>query len=150
MVWNDYTLISDLGREECVRRLRERMDSPWTLFGKRPVIGHVDERALEMRKRIKYVNAFQPRLSGEIVDEGGRTRLRFQFGMSAPVVVFMTIWFGGLLVFAVQTLFSGKPIWVLVPLLMIATGAAMMRLGRHSEERFLIDFLRSVLDARDS
>jgi hypothetical protein len=161
MPWKDYELISDLGREECVRRLQLQTDPPGTFFSKKPLIGYVDATGLEIRKHIKHQDGFQPWLIGEIVDESGRTRLRFHFGMSFCATAFVTIWFGGMLFMggamlmaAIRSLPSGAYqipdalVAIAISLLQLLVGLGM-RLGRRSEEQFLIEFLRDTIEARE-
>ncbi len=87
------------------------------------------------------------------------------FGMHTFVQVFMAIWFGGVLFFAViaalALLFlpreshptdSSRWLLIFVPAVMLVLGAGMVRFGcwlAREEAPFLANFLRTVLEAKD-
>lgn len=140
------------------------MDSPWTWFGKRPVIGSVIDGRLRAWKRIDYRNSFQVRLVADLVAEGGGTRLRCTFGMHPFVTGFMALWFGMVLLacggMAAALLLpgavpgvvaSGSWLGVGAPLGMLLFGAALLGIGRYAsrgERDLLLDFVRDTLGAR--
>jgi hypothetical protein len=101
-----------------------------------------------------------------LVAEGRGTRLRCRFAMHSAVLAFMVLWFGGVLVFGgsmvVTTLRDGlangaaqddQILLVVVPIMMLCAGAAMVVFGRYlarDDQRFLLDFLRDTIDAREA
>lgn len=164
---NSFDLISPLARDECVRRLRANTESSWfpAVFSNKPVSGHVEDTSFRIRKRIAYRNSFQPHLSGELSDEDGRTRMRCRLGMHPAVVAFMVIWFGGVVIgggtVAMRAigflLRGGAPAdaWpsIAAPAFMLVGGAALVGLGHfagRNEPRFLLDFLRDTIAAREA
>jgi hypothetical protein len=134
-------LVSPLPRQECVSRLKMKTDSGWG--GAAAVVGSVGE------------NSFQYSLSGELIDDHGRTRLHCSIGMHPLVRIFFTIWFGGVLlgcgmvsIWMAQAYAHGAlpPNWwpgAGVPFLMLAGGFALLTFGKHlarDEPASLIDF----------
>jgi hypothetical protein len=156
-------LISPLPRDECVRRLQVATDRWWALFGSRPLVGHVGESFLRVRKRIGYGNSFQCRLSATLEDEGSRTRLRCRLGMHPSVTLFMAFWFCGVVLIGAEVLVStaaallrgdaSAQAWmgIIGPFGMLAFGVALVAFGRflaRNEREFLLNFLRATIDAR--
>jgi hypothetical protein len=159
-------LVSPLDRDECVRRLRARTRSlgeDWefsTDFGTKPVAGRVEEASFQIYKRVAYGNPFQPRLSGELIDEGGRTRVRCRFARHPLVVLIMGIWFGCLLIsgssvaITAQRLHDPAETWaaMIITVFILALGVVFATLGllvARNEPRFLVDFLRDTIAARE-
>ncbi len=159
-------LVSPLPLPECVRRLRAEVDSMWTFFGKRPLVGRVDDHWLRVARRIRYRNSFQTWMSARLSAEGGGTRLRCRFGMHPLVTVFMAAWFGFVLmlggpasvvvlvklVAAPAPTAAGEWLLALIPVWMLAIGSAMVGIGRwlaRGERRYLIEFLRQSVEARE-
>jgi hypothetical protein len=92
---NPVELATRLSPDECVRRLRENVDSWWMLFGKKSVIGRISETRFTGRVRISYRNSFQTCVRADIHAEAGGTFIVCRFGMSRFVIAFMAVWFGG-------------------------------------------------------
>jgi hypothetical protein len=160
-----FDLVSPLAREECVRHLRANTESPWVpaVFSKKPVAGDVGDTWFSLRKHIAYRNPFQPLLSGDLLDEGGRTRVRCDLDkIRLSVIAFMVLWFGFVLIIggrmAVMSAIRAGALaaaWPdIVPLaIMLAGGAAFVGLGlflARNEQRFLLDFLRDTIAAREA
>ena len=163
-------LFSPQPPEECARRLQEAIDlERWVLIrsgswgGSRPVIGQVEGLSIRLRKRIGYSNGFQTFLLATMESDGTGTRIRGEFAMHASTRVFIYCWFGFLIFFTVMAVagtvasaFSSSPArlvnWMilLVPLLMVAFGLTLVRLGRYlarHEAAFLTRFLCETLEA---
>jgi hypothetical protein len=125
--------------------------------------GYVEETSFRICKRIAIANPFQPHLSGELLDEGGRTRVRCGVGMHLAIVGFMTIWLvfaliagGTVAVPAIGFLLRGGALadaWpsIAFAAIMPACGVAFVGLGllaARNEPRFLLDFLCDTIAAR--
>jgi hypothetical protein len=155
-----FDLISPLSREECVRRLRSKIDPAWG----GTVVGSVSETSFRLRKRIYYRNSFQYSLSGKLIDDNGQTRLHCRIGLHPFVRAFLVVWFGGVLIGCVAVTIqmanglmhgslptNGWP-GAAIPFLMLAGGFALVTAGKYfarDESAFLLDFLHRSLDARD-
>ena len=63
-----------------VARIMAEIDSGWSLFGGRPVLGSVTGGRLRIFKRLRYRNSLQTMLTAEIVPQGNDTLLRCQLG----------------------------------------------------------------------
>jgi len=166
MLRKSFDLVSPITRDECARRLREKTESRFlAIFSNKPVAGHVGYTSFRIRKRIAYRNSFQPHLSGELLNESGRTRVRCRVGMHPAVIAFMAIWFGGVLIGggsvmigAIGSLVRGHATahaWTTVAAVafMLSGGVAMGALGRfagRNEPRFLIDFLRDTIAVQEA
>jgi len=166
MLRKSFDLVSPLTRDECARRLREKTESGFlAIFSNKPVAGHVGYTSFRIRKRIAYRNSFQPHLSGKLLNESGRTRVRCHVGMHPAVIAFMAIWFGGVLIgggsvmiSAIGSLVRGHATahaWTTVAAVafMLSGGVAIVALGRfagRNEPRFLIDFLRDTIAAQEA
>lgn len=160
-----FDLVSPLAREECVRRLRANTESWWFPFSNKPLAGHVEDTSFGICKRILYANPFQPLLSGDLLDEGDRTRVRCELEIRLSVIAFMACWFGILLIVeasaamrAIHSLLRGGALadaWPSIagPTFMLAAGAAFVGLGlfqARNEQQFLLDFLRDTIAAREA
>ncbi len=158
-------LASPLRREECIRRLQEKTDSNWTIFGFRAVIGHIGERSFSLRKRIFYANSFQTIVRGTFIEESRQTRLHCRFGLHPFVAGFMIFWFSGVTLFGgtillttISALIAGSALnahslaGIGIPLLMLVFGFGLVSLGRsfaRDEQTYLVEFLIKTLDARE-
>jgi hypothetical protein len=157
------TVISPLPREDCLRRLQERIDPDGSVLGKKSVIGRIRERSLRLRKRIRGRNSFQTFLFAGVSSMGSQTRFDCRFGMHPAIIAFMAFWFGALLVMggmAMSELGSvwagsdafplGLPIGAFL-LGLIVFGIGLVALGRFSSKgdvAFLTEFLLGAVDGR--
>jgi hypothetical protein len=87
MLLKSFDFMSAPTHEECVHRLRARTENQWFCAHPQQQAGrrYVGDTSFRIRKRIVDRNSFQPRLSGELRDEGGRSR-PCPFGMHPAVV----------------------------------------------------------------
>jgi hypothetical protein len=155
-----FDLVSPLSRDECVRRLRAKTKSPWVpaVFSDEPLDGDVENTWFRLRKRIAYGNPFQPHLSGELLDEDGRTRVLCRYEFRLTVVIFMAIWFGGVLIGGGAVALRGHTpaaAWAAITCtaFMVAGGVGFIGLGllfARNERQFLIDILHDAIVAREA
>ena len=151
-----FQMTSPLSRDELVATLRGEIDSPWTFFGQKPVVGAVSNTRVWLVQRHNYRNSFQTVLSATLADDGRGTRLSCRAGMSLFVIVFMSVWFGLLLVITTPLLSMavlhsdfGWPF--LYNLGFVAFGIGLVASGRwfaRGEREFLVSFLEDTIDAR--
>ena len=169
MIKNRFTFLSPLPPETCVLRLKEAVDAPslFGLGGEKLVIGKIKPASLQLRRRIHYRNSFQTVLTATIKAKNGGTVISGKMGMYGFVVLFLCIWFGGVL-FAGGTIFLKtlfclltasceyrKNLWIglgAMPV-MLLFGVCLVRIGRffaRAEAAFLREFLVTTLEARES
>ena len=160
-------LITNLPRDECVRRLRAGVSSYWAVASGKPVFGGIDGDALSLRKRIYYRNSFQPTLRARLSDApGGGTRIQGEIAQAnfMPAVIAGAVIFV-LAIGLVVSLLGSRGIQVaaippaawIAPLASIpffaALGVGIVYLGRafaRGEPKFLTDFLSRTLEATDA
>jgi hypothetical protein len=158
-------IISPLARDECVARLRFRIDRPWMIVGLRPVLGRVDQISMRLRKRIWYGNSMQTILRASLHDHQGGTRIDCRLGISRFFAWFYGIWFagvagiGGLMLVIVTYQYvagSRSPapnawlVYVVIPG-MVILGVAVDRFGRflaRGEKGFLLRFVCEAVNGR--
>jgi hypothetical protein len=157
-------LTSPLPIAECLARLNAKLDSSWSVWGERPLLGGLSGNRLSARRRISYRNSFQTRLRAELTEQNGRTAIHCRFGLEPFVAVFMGVWFAGVisaggLVFVVclvEIVSRGSGaehdawVGVIVSPLMLIFGLALVRGGKYlarGEREYLLDFLCKTLDA---
>ena len=158
-------LISSLPRAECVGLLQADLDTPWAVFGMRPVIGTVGETSLRARKRISYRNSYQTILFARFVEHNDQTGIHCRFGLRLSVRLFSLVWLafvllvGGLIfVFSLATLVARSPaapagFWLglVVPPLLVACFAGLLKFCRYlarDERDFLQQYLQTLLRAQ--
>src|SRR5438445_577541 len=88
-------LYSLLSVDECRQRLKASTDSPWMLFGSKPVVGRSGAGSFRGHKRIGYRNSFQTYAMVSLKAEKTGTRITCRFCMHPIVTAFMAIWFAG-------------------------------------------------------
>ena len=149
--------VSPLPREECVRRLKEKVRLFWGGAKDAPR-GRVSDRGATLRMPIWYRNSFQTILRLSLSDNpAGGTDLTCRFGINRFVLVFLGFWFAGVAGFGIlavaQTPFSGETVAVsmpLAPLFMIVFGSGLVGFGRYiarNEKAELLAFVAGTLDA---
>ena len=156
---------------ECASRLSAAIDAENSallslagVFGNKPFLGRVTETSLHLRKRIAYRNSFQSMFSGTMRPSNGGTVITGDFAMHPFVIVFMAVWFCGVLgiggtlaIATIAHLFSGAEprgdhdwLGIVAPVGMAIFGVALVAVGRYiarQEAQFITDFLTRTLDA---
>lgn len=82
----------------------------------------------ELTRAIFYRNSFLPQITGTISPEGNRTRLDVRMRLNIFVMVFGSIWFGGVFLAVLAVLFTGgavNPGALAVPVFMLVFGYAL-------------------------
>ena len=164
---NPVDLVSALPRGECVRRLRENVGSYWGIGSGHRVIGEVAGDAIRLRKRIYYRNSFQPTLRGRLSDTpDGGTRVACEFAELPMLPILIAVGVIIVLIAGMTVSLVAKSGVQLhdVPLaaiiapsaslpFFVALGFGTVYIGRRvarDEPRFLVDFLRNTLEAKDA
>jgi hypothetical protein len=156
MLYRYLDLISPLPRDECVRRLQAAIGPDWifmgSLFTAKPCIGSVSETTLRLRVRIRYRNSFQTHLYATLADADGHTQLHCRFGTHPSVIVFMSIWFGFVVLAAIAMAIKASAA-AFVPLGLFVFGAILVLVCRavaRDEQDQLIEFLETTIDAHEA
>lgn len=147
-------LHSPLSADRCATRLESAIHSSGA------VVGVIDGPSIRLRKRIAYHNSFQTLLRATIWGEISGARIEGQLGMHPLVLLLFSLMLGfilligGLLVSGVLRSASFEQQWpqILGVATMPLPALAIVWFGRYlarDEARFLKDFLRQTLDARE-
>jgi len=155
---------SALPRSACADRLREAVDSPFVLFGKKSVVGTVGDAKATLRKRIKGRNSFQSCLRVTLADVSTGTTLECRGGLHLAVIVFMIFWMGVVVliggsvflaaIIALTTTADSEippAMGLVIPPSMLLFGVVLVLFGRRmarGEEAFLLDFVAQTTTAR--
>jgi hypothetical protein len=156
MIW----LQSPLAVDDCLERLTARTDSPWKLFGQRPVIGWASGQRFYAWTRVTGRNSFRPCLKLEFGSIAQGTSIGCKFGLHPTVAMVLAIFIGfacigGVteLVQAIGKLSSPTPpdgVWVgvIIPPLMIIFGPALAAGGwwwASGDKSILLRFVSTTL-----
>jgi hypothetical protein len=101
--------------EACVDRLTQTADrfgalgGIWAqLVGKNPVIGQWSESQIQLSRRIRGRNSFQPVLFASLQAKGTGTVIDGRIGLHPLVIIVTTLWF------AIVSFLGGRAIWQLL------------------------------------
>jgi hypothetical protein len=144
----DIELRSPLSLDECCSRLRDAI-SPDSLFANGPVLGDITGSRLRARKHIVRRGAFQAYLAAHLMDDAGCTLIKCRFTMRWWDFCFLAFW---MLLVVLQWRLHSADRPAVLPVLMIVGGIVVfcrMRYLAHEERRFLIEFLRNTVGARE-
>ena len=148
---------SPLDQQTCVARLRAGVDSPWKVFGSKPIIGEVGPSYASLRRRVRWRSLFRVCLDVSLLTDGGTT-LICRRGLHPLAALLAGGWFGLLIaiiglvsVFAVAggTFERYWPFLIVAPTLLTGVVLAFL-LGRGDPARdhaFLIGQLALMTEA---
>ncbi|HWD28036.1 MAG TPA: hypothetical protein VG387_12775 [Rhizomicrobium sp.] len=169
MMWNPFAwpsavLITGIPPGECHDRLKANVRSGWSFDPSQGVTGMVGHRWFRLRQVILYRNSFQAVAAGTLEESGIGTRIRCAFRMNLLVQAFMVFWCiagvwvsASLVPMGIHQMRYGAPpgdtpaLGVIAPFLIFGFAAGLLAFGRwtaRDERAFLIDFLRTTLDAQ--
>ena len=157
-------LLSPLPRAECAKRLHRHISSEWSLLTDSGVVGSIDGDNFRIAKKIYYRNSFQQYLYAQLSDAGGGTRVHGETReMNLKWIIYIACGVAALALLGVlivmlqhRAQLHDVPLVLLigpalvVPLLAVI-GVGAVALGRYlarSEQQYLVDFLKSTLEAR--
>ena len=151
-------MYSPLDQTTCVARMRAGTDSPWKVFGSKPVIGEVGPLYASLRRRVRWRTPFRVCLDVSLVGRGDATTLICRRGLHPLAALMAGGWFGlviavvGLLsVFAVAGGLLDRfwPLLALAPILLIGVLLAFMfgRGDAAQDHDFLIKRLALMTEA---
>jgi hypothetical protein len=100
-------------KEQTIQKLSENIEAEKSFgFGvnsytySKPYIGRVIGSNFEIKRAISYRNSFLPQIKGEVYSEFDGTKIKVNMKPHIFVLVFMTIWFGGVFIGCVATIFA--------------------------------------------
>jgi hypothetical protein len=146
------------GLEESVSRLRAATKrSVFSALAEPAAVGTVTESRVKLQRVIPmFRNSFKPFLVGQFVKRGEHVFLVGRFTMDGFVKVFMTVWFGFLVVFGVAAPFahtvsrSGSFAFVFAPIIMCGFGVGLVWFGKwlaRNDAAWLADVVKRALGA---
>lgn len=157
-------LASPLRPEILAERLKEAVDNPFAIFGRKSVIGTVNDRGAVLRKRTLARNSFQPVLRVRFLPDIKGAILEAKTGLHPAVIAFMVFWMGAVIIIGGSLFLAGIadltreaqseipwPIALVGPPAMLAFGLLIFAVGRRmarGEDAFLVQFLTEVAQAR--
>jgi hypothetical protein len=131
--------ISVYGLSESVERLAAATKrSVFSSWGETSAVGKVSESEVRLQRVIPMMNnSFKPFFFGRFEVRDGVTVLAGRFTMTLFVKIFMTVWFGMLLLISGEILLSGvkaqgptPPFVLFQPLLMVGGGVILVAFGK--------------------
>lgn len=97
-----------------------------------PFFGTLDEHGFQMRRAIRYRNAFLPIVRGSMVNCPAGTRVRLTMHLHPVVALFMLLWFWGLGTVSLELIREAVPL-ALLPVGLLFFGGAVLYLGFFPE-----------------
>jgi hypothetical protein len=167
------TLHTELGSEECSRRLLALIDPErWTIFslsgnaGSAPMIGYLDGDQFYLHKRSTWRNDFAPYCYGNFVTQNNGTLIECYFDLHRWTKVFMNFWLTfaillGVPIFALSIWDllktgryndGGEYLGLVLPVMMVLFGIYLPKFGLslgESNEQLILEFLRNALAAKN-
>jgi hypothetical protein len=131
--------VSVYGLSESVERLAAATKrSVFSSWGETSAVGKVSESQVRLQRVIPMMNnSFKPFFFGRFEVRDGVTVLTGRFSMTVFVKIFMTVWFGmlllisgGILVSGVKAQGSTPPFILFQPLLMVGGGVLLVAFGK--------------------
>jgi hypothetical protein len=102
-----------LSKEQTIQKLTENIETEKSFgFGahnytySKPYIGRILGNSFEIKRAISYRNSFLPQIKGEIYSEFDGTKIKVNMKPHSLVLVFMTIWFGGVFLACIGTTYA--------------------------------------------
>jgi hypothetical protein len=149
---------SAYGLEESVSRLRAATKrSVFSALAEPAAVGTVTGSRVKLQRVIPmFRNSFKPFLVGQFVKRGEHVFLVGRFTMHSFVKVFMTVWFGFLVVFGVTAPFaqtvsrSGSFAFVFAPITMCGFGVGLVWFGKwlaRNDAAWLADVVKRAIGA---
>jgi hypothetical protein len=137
-----------LGDATGVKRLLRSRPSPL------PFEGEVTGTEVRIQRAINYGNSFLPRINGRIEARAHGSRLTAHLAMHPLVIVFMAVWFGGVLAIgvpaSVRTLLTGELTpRALIPVAMLIFGYGLVSVGFWMEAGAARSRLREILEGAE-
>jgi hypothetical protein len=140
-------LVTSLPRAECVRRLQKAVGSEWTAFGMRGVVaGSITDQWFSLQKFTTFHHESLIILFGELIEEGGATRIRCRSGTNWLLKVFSAAF----VTFEIYVAIRNHTL--IIPFLSVACFGAIFGFVLFAQKYdfdFVLAFVRDKLETRD-
>ena len=156
--FENLTFKTKLSKDEAIEKLLENIEAQKS-FGigahnylyLKPYIGRFEENNFEIKRAISYRNSFLPVIKGTVYTEFDVTKIKVKMRPHFFVLIFMTVWFSGVLIgclFTTIALLTQKftPMF-LIPYGMIIFGIALLYGGFKTESSISKKDLLRILEA---
>lgn len=146
--------VSAYGLSESVERLTAATKrSVFSSLGETSAVGKVSESEVRLQRVIPMIrNSFKPFFVGRFEVRDGVTVLAGRFTLTQSVKIFMTVWFGALLLIGgeilvsrVEARWSAPPFVMFLPVLMVAGGVLLLAFGKWLSRNDVV-WLSSVFE----
>lgn len=102
-----------LSKEQILQKLNDNIEAEKSFgFGahnytySKPYIGQIVGNTFEIKRAISYRNSFLPQIKGEVYSDFNGTKIKVTMKPHTFVLVFMSIWFGGVFLACLATTFE--------------------------------------------
>ena len=154
---------SSLNKEELLIHLQSEIEAEKS-FGfsslkhsySKPYIGKIYNDSFEIKRAINYRNSFLPIIKGHIENGISGSKVHVKMGVIDFVKAFMIIWFGGVLLACIATIYSlfnsnqtsEGGFFIFIPFFMLMAGILMVVFGFKMESKKSISDLENILKAK--
>ena len=103
----------------------------------KPYLGKIHGYTFQIKRAIPHLNSFLPRIQGEVYSDVDGTKIKVKMRLSTFVLVFMTIWFCGIIAVFAASIFEmftqGFSLFFLLPIVMFSLGYGLMHSAFNPE-----------------
>jgi hypothetical protein len=155
--YETFEVVTHLSSKDIVDRLRQNTEPKrWFRFSRihQEFEGEIEDSSFSINRIIDYRNSFLPMLKGVIEGSSHGTIVKVRMLPNVFVLLFMTLWFGGIGTFACLALFSGPKAalpGLIGPAVMLLFGSVLMNWAFWPEAKIsrkkLIDIVTSETNA---
>ena len=117
----------------------------------KPYYGSIYGGRFKINRALNYRNSFSPIIKGEIFTHYEGTRIKVSMKPAIHVLVFLTIWFGGVFIACFATIAvmftKGFNLYFLIPFAMLLFGVALVLGGFKTESKRSRNDLKEIFQA---
>ena len=153
-------IISPLSKSEVENKLRENIQTTRGIGLSRsyqknhkPFRGTMEGNTFRIQRIISGKNSFLPQIAGTVSESANGTKILMELKIHVFVVVFMTLWMGGVTLGLVAGLYGmttqgTNPFYILGPIALLAFAFGMAYYGFNSEKEKAITELKRIVEGR--
>jgi len=155
--FENYFLESNLSESEIISKLQEQIEpKKYARFAflkdkseYKPYEGSISGSTFKINRLIRYRNAFLPMISGEVKQNGSRSRIHIKMQMMTVAVLFLVFWifisvFIGTVFILIASDNPGFSFAWIVPIVLLLFGYAMAIFGFSGESARSKQFLKDL------